>query len=74
MQDGPGPLHHQPAYEKSLIAGRLGMRPESLSRAFADLEKAGVLLEDNRVTVTDIEGLEDFCQQAPKRRSRSPER
>ena len=30
-------------YDKSLIAGRLGLKPESLSRAFAKLRSSGFM-------------------------------
>lgn len=73
-RSGPSGCSVDLPYEKSLIAGRLGMRPESLSRAFARLDREGVRLDGNRVTVTDIRRLEDFCQMAPRRRSSSPER
>jgi hypothetical protein len=37
-----------------LIAGQLGLTPESLSRAFAKLRGAGVSVDASRVTVKDI--------------------
>lgn len=44
-------------YEKAIIAGRLGMKPESLSRAFATLKTKGVQVHDTKVVVHDIEAL-----------------
>lgn len=44
-------------YEKVLIAGRLGITPESLSRAFAKLKSAGVEVHDFQVIVRNIEAL-----------------
>jgi len=41
-------------YEKSLIAKRLGMKPESLSRALARLRPLGVAVEREQVTIADI--------------------
>ena len=37
-----GPCEIKLPYEKSLIASRLGMKPESLSRALAKLKPLGV--------------------------------
>jgi CRP-like cAMP-binding protein len=44
-------------YDKVLIAGRLGLTPESLSRAFARLRSIGVLVEASRVVVSDVAKL-----------------
>ncbi|WP_299908450.1 cyclic nucleotide-binding domain-containing protein [uncultured Paracoccus sp.] len=44
-------------YSKRLIAGHLGMQPESLSRAFAKLRESGVESEGNRVLIADLEAL-----------------
>lgn len=52
-------------YDKVLIAGRLGMKPESLSRAFAKLKKAGVTIARNHASITDIEALRDYAEQDP---------
>src|SRR5450631_4429809 len=41
-------------YDKLLIAGQLGLKPESLSRAFAKLRGAGVVINASQVTVKDI--------------------
>ena len=41
-------------YDKILIAGQLGLTPESLSRAFARLRGAGVSINASQVTVNDI--------------------
>lgn len=55
-------------YEKSLIAARLGMKPESLSRSFSRLGAAGVRTEGNIVTIEDPLRLSAHCQQEPMRR------
>jgi CRP-like cAMP-binding protein len=49
-------------YEKTLIASRLGMKPESLSRALAKLRPLGVRVERERVFVVDVALLEHFVQ------------
>lgn len=44
-----------------LIAKRLGMKPESLSRSFANLRKqGGVSVKRQSVDVEDITQLKDF--------------
>lgn len=47
-------------YEKALIAARLGMKPESFSRALARLRRVGVRAERDHVTVADIQALAAF--------------
>lgn len=46
-------------YDKSLIAGRLGMKPETLSRAFAKLRGYGVQVNGTRVTVSEVKRLRE---------------
>jgi CRP-like cAMP-binding protein len=41
-------------YDKGLIAGRLGLKPESLSRAFARLRTIGVRVHASTVEVPDV--------------------
>ncbi len=48
-------------YDKSLLAARLAMKPESLSRVLAKLRKLGVRTENHRVIVTDVARLARFC-------------
>lgn len=48
-------------YEKALIAARLGMKPESLSRALAKLGGAGLAVDGNTVHVRDIAALRARC-------------
>ncbi len=52
-------------YDKVLIAGRLGMKPESLSRAFARLKKLGVHVSRHQARIDDIEALHHFVEQDP---------
>jgi len=44
-------------YDKVLIAARLGLKPESLSRAFAKLRSVGVAVHAAHVAVSDIAKL-----------------
>ncbi|MCB1882933.1 MAG: cyclic nucleotide-binding domain-containing protein [Geminicoccaceae bacterium] len=43
--------------DKSLIAARLGMQPETLSRAFAKLRPLGVRVEREVVVIDDVKAL-----------------
>ncbi|MFV0279387.1 MAG: Crp/Fnr family transcriptional regulator [Rhodoblastus sp.] len=47
-------------YEKVLIAARLGMTPESFSRALAALSKVGVATSREIVTISDPARLREF--------------
>jgi CRP-like cAMP-binding protein len=58
VEDGPCSLVLP--YDKVLIAKRLGMKPESLSRSFANLRKQGVSVKRQSVDVEDITQLKDF--------------
>lgn len=55
-----GPCRIELPYDKSLIAGRLGMKPESLSRSFARLRSEGVRVDLYHVHVADVRTLVDF--------------
>lgn len=52
-------------YDKVLIAGRLGMKPESLSRAFARLKEHGVTVRQNVAMITDLDALRDYADEDP---------
>ncbi len=52
-------------YDKILIAGRLGMKPESLSRAFSRLRKVGVKISKNHVSISSVEELRSYVQLDP---------
>ena len=52
-------------YDKVLIAGRLGMKPESLSRAFAKLRDYGVTVRQAVATIDDVGVLRDFAAEDP---------
>jgi CRP-like cAMP-binding protein len=49
-------------YEKALIAGRLGMKPESLSRAFQRLRAVGARIRQDTVAVSDVRLLAEFAE------------
>jgi CRP-like cAMP-binding protein len=48
-------------YDKTLIAGRLGLKPESLSRAFAKLRSVGVHVHAAHVEVKNLDELRRFA-------------
>jgi CRP-like cAMP-binding protein len=50
-------------YDKSLIAGRLGMKPESLSRTFARLRALGVTVSQNHAAIADVESLRNYVDE-----------
>ena len=52
-----GPCEVRLPYNKRLIAGNLGMQPESLSRAFARLREHGVRVDANKAEIDDIAAL-----------------
>lgn len=52
-------------YDKVLIAGRLGMKPESLSRAFGRLKDCGVQIEKNHVNIADVTRLGNYAKIDP---------
>lgn len=49
--------------EKALIAGRLGMQPETFSRALAKLKRHGVICRGNEVTLQDVARLRRLGEQ-----------
>lgn len=49
-------------YSKRLLAQRMGMTPENLSRAFAWLSQRGVRMDRSRIVIEDVEKLASFCQ------------
>ncbi len=48
-------------YEKQLIANRLGMTPESFSRAMSQLKAHGVTASRDRLTIRDVGRLRAFA-------------
>lgn len=55
-----GPAIISLPYDKTLIAQRLAMKPESLSRVLAKLRRIGVRSEQRRVIIADVARLVDF--------------
>jgi CRP-like cAMP-binding protein len=51
-------------YEKLLIASRLGMKPESFSRAIGKLRAHGVHVRNEQVTIECVERLVEFAENA----------
>ena len=49
-------------YEKTLIANRLGMKPESLSRAISKLRPLGVSVDREHVSIVDVNLLVRFIE------------
>ena len=56
--DAEGPFDLRLPINKSLIAARLGMQPETLSRAFSQLRNEGIVTRGDRVRVTDARRLQ----------------
>lgn len=56
-----GPASIELPYPKGVIARRIGITPESLSRALARLNKLGVETHAARVTIEDIGLVRRFC-------------
>ena len=50
-------------YDTALIAGRLGMKPESLSRAFARLRSVGVRVQQSAAAINSVEQLRDYANE-----------
>ncbi|NIA69716.1 Crp/Fnr family transcriptional regulator [Pelagibius litoralis] len=50
-------------YDKVLIAGRLGMQPESLSRSFARLKDVGVKVSQNHAAISDVARLRGYVDE-----------
>ena len=47
-------------FQKSLLAGMLGLAPEALSRAFSSLRRAGVTVRGRIVQIGDVNALRDL--------------
>lgn len=57
--DGDSAIVELP-WDKALIAARLGMQPETLSRSLAKLRRLGVETKGSRVTIRDLAALRRF--------------
>ncbi|MDA3859311.1 MAG: Crp/Fnr family transcriptional regulator [Roseovarius sp.] len=60
-----GPCEVTLPYDKALIAGRLGMKPESLSRAFSKLKVVGVCVSRHHAKIDDIKLLQEYAEKDP---------
>jgi hypothetical protein len=49
-------------YDKSVLAGRLGMAPETLSRDLARLAAWGVIVDGRRLTIKDPSVLRQLAK------------
>lgn len=49
-------------YEKALIANRLGMKPESFSRALARLKPLGVVVSREHVAISNVSALNTYVE------------
>jgi CRP-like cAMP-binding protein len=59
-------------FAKELIAGKLGCSPESLSRAFATLQRIGVQTQQSVVIVQDVPALRAFSYMSGRPNRRGP--
>jgi CRP/FNR family transcriptional activator FtrB len=50
--------------KKTVIASRIGITPESLSRAMSRLRTLGVMSEGNIVSIADVQALRTFCNES----------
>lgn len=48
--------------ERKVLAGRLGMTPESLSRSLAQLRAVGVTASGRQISISNIERLRIYCR------------
>ncbi len=48
-------------YDKSLAAARLGMKPETFSRALAQLQPVGVTVKGPEIKIDSFSALVDYC-------------
>ena len=58
-EDGPAEIALP--YDKSLIASRLGMKPESFSPPLARLRDLGVCSDRSHVSIADAAVLAEYC-------------
>lgn len=52
-------------FEKWRLASLLGMTPENLSRSFKGLKAYGMMIDGNRITITDQREFEAFAKPSP---------
>lgn len=54
-------------HDKALLAARLGMTPETLSRAFTALRRSGVEVRRERVAVADVAALRAYVESGDRK-------
>ena len=59
------PVRLQLPVDKVLIAGRLGMQPETFSRAIARLRDHGVTVDGQDVSIADLKRLQQVAEGEP---------
>lgn len=52
-----GPAAIRLPFQKSLLAGKLGLAPEALSRAFSTLKRCGVVVRGRTIQISDVNTL-----------------
>jgi len=52
-------------FEKRILASRLGMTPENLSRGFSTLSEYGIKVDGGRIVFVDLQKLKDFANIDP---------
>lgn len=57
--DGPSASLRLP-FRKSLLAGKLGLAPEALSRAFSTLRQSGVTVQGRIIRINDLSALKQI--------------
>lgn len=65
QQARTGSLEFDLTMEKRRLASFLGMTPENLSRAFKGLEPYGVKVEQNHISISDLEDLTQYAKPNP---------
>jgi CRP-like cAMP-binding protein len=55
-----GPASVRLPFQKSLLAGKLGLAPEALSRAFSSLRDSGVIVRGRMVQIQDVSALKQI--------------
>ena len=55
-----GPASIRLPFQKSLLAGKLGLAPEALSRAFSALRRAGVIVRGRTIQISDVNALKQI--------------
>ena len=53
-------------YEKSIISLRLNIKPETFSRAVTKLSECGVYIENNKILISDLKKLANYCDLTDK--------